>query len=288
MREPFLSFAKAYLRYMHGMRPTKVIHNRVAALRAIEAALSERGEALSPIRIDTHILNRAAQIVVDRFSDGAAYRVAGQIELLAAFMAENRLLAIPVRWRNPVKRPGTAVRVGKEFDERRAKKMPSSAALEALPQIFRAAVEPVDVITASVAAVLLAAPDRIGEVLSLPECCEVHEPRKGGGDAYGLRWWPAKGAEPMVKWLVPSLATVVKDALRKIRSVTEEARRIAKWYEQYPHQIYLTNDVSHLRGRDWLSLAEIAEIMGFRQEMPLGAGVKRRALSLSGVMGSGN
>lgn len=28
MREPFLSFAKAYLRYMHGMRPTKVIHNR--------------------------------------------------------------------------------------------------------------------------------------------------------------------------------------------------------------------------------------------------------------------
>ncbi|MDP5556578.1 integrase [Pseudomonas aeruginosa] len=265
MREPFLSFAKAYLRYMHGMRPTKVIHNRVAALRAIEAALSERGEALSPIRIDSHILNRAAQIVVDRFSDGAAYRVAGQIELLAAFMAENRLLAIPVRWRNPVKRPGTAVRVGKEFDERRAKKMPSSAALEALPQIFRAAVEPVDVITASVAAVLLAAPDRIGEVLSLPECCEVHEPRKGGGDAYGLRWWPAKGAEPMVKWLVPSLATVVKDALRKIRSVTEEARRIAKWYEQYPHQIYLTNDVSHLRGRDWLSLAEIAEIMGFRQ-----------------------
>ena len=28
MREPFLSFAKAYVRYMHGMRPTKTIHNR--------------------------------------------------------------------------------------------------------------------------------------------------------------------------------------------------------------------------------------------------------------------
>ena len=193
MREPFISFAKAYLRYMHGMRPTKLIHNRMAALRALEAALSERGEAPSPVRIDSHILNRAAQIVADRFSDGAAYRVAGQLEILAAFMAENRLLAVPIRWRNPIKRPSSAVRVGKAFDERRVKKMPSSAALEALPQIFRAAVEPVDVITASVAAALLAAPDRIGEVLSLPECCEVHEPRRGAEDAYGLRWWPAKG-----------------------------------------------------------------------------------------------
>ncbi|MGP8770763.1 hypothetical protein ACT03L_34010, partial [Pseudomonas aeruginosa] len=87
---------------------------------------------------------------------------------LAAFMAENRLLAVPIRWRNPIKRPSSAVRVGKAFDERRVKKMPSSAALEALPQIFRAAVEPVDVITASVAAALLAAPDRIGEVLRIP------------------------------------------------------------------------------------------------------------------------
>ncbi|MGP8769819.1 hypothetical protein [Pseudomonas aeruginosa] len=82
MREPFISFAKAYLRYMHGMRPTKLIHNRMAALRALEAALSERGEAPSPVRIDSHILNRAAQIVADRFSDGAAYRVAGQLEIL--------------------------------------------------------------------------------------------------------------------------------------------------------------------------------------------------------------
>lgn len=262
MREPFLSFAKAFVRFIHGMRPTKTIHNRMAALRAIEAALLESGAAPDPVQIDSRVLNRAAQIVVDRFSEGAAYRVGGQIEMVGIFLAENRLTSVPVRWRNPIKRPNSAVRVGKEFDDRRAKKMPSSAALDALPWIFRIATEPADVITVSVAAILLASPDRISEVLTLPEACEVREPRKGKEDAYGLRWWPAKGSVPMVKWLVPSMASVVEEALQKIRSVTAEARRIAKWYEQHPDKLYLAADVVSLRSREWLSLEDIARVLG--------------------------
>ncbi|MCG9024455.1 integrase [Laribacter hongkongensis] len=262
MREPFLSFAKAYVRYMHGMRPTKIIHNRVAALRAIEAALLETGLPPDPVQIDSRILNRAAQIVADRFSDGAAYRVGGQIEMLGIFLSENRLVAVPIRWRNPIKRPSSAVRVGKEFDEKREEMMPSPAALDALPRIFRIATEPADVITVSIAALLLASPDRISEVLTLPEACEVREPRKGKEDAYGLRWWPAKGAEPMIKWLVPSMGSVVEEALQKIRSVTAEARRIAKWYEQFPDQLYLAANVAHLRGQEWLSMKELAKILG--------------------------
>lgn len=266
MREPFLSFAKAYIRYMHGMRPTKIIHNRMAALRAIEAALLEKGAVADPVQIDLRVLNRAAQIVSGRFSDGAAYRVGKQIEMLSVYLTENRLTSLPVRWRNPIKRPSSAVRVGKEFDERRAEKMPSSAALDALPLIFRLAKEPADVIAVSVAAILLASPDRIGEVLTLPEACEVRETRNGKEDAYGLRWWPAKGAKPMVKWLVPSMASVVEEALQKIRLVTAEARRIAQWYEQHPSQLYLAPEVSYLRNQEWLSIAEVAEILGLFTE----------------------
>ncbi len=287
MREPFLSFAKAYVRYMHGMRPTKIIHNRVAALRAIEAALLETGLPPDPVQIDSRILNRAAQIVADRFSDGAAYRVGGQIEMLGIFLSENRLAAVPVRWRNPIKRPSSAVRVGKEFDERREEKMPSSTALDALPRIFRIATEPADVITVSVAAILLASPDRISEVLTLPDACEVREPRKGKEDAYGLRWWPAKGAEPMVKWLVPSMASVVAEALQKIRSATAEARRIAKWYEQHPGQLYLAADVAHLLGREWLSLTELAEILGIRDRVAANAWCKTCGVATEKRKGGG-
>lgn len=262
MREPFLSFAKGYIRYMHGMRPTKGIATRVAALRSIEAALSESAGIPDPVKVDSHILNRAAQLIVEHFSDGAAYRVGSQLEMVANFMAENRLTTVPVRWHNPIKRPSSAVRVGKEADERRSEKMPSSAALDALPKIFRLAKEPADVITASVAAILLSSPDRISEVLTLPEACEISEPRKGKEDAYGLRWWPAKGAKPMIKWLVPSMASVVQEALQNIRRVTEEARRIAQWYEKNPSQIYLAPDVTYLRGQEWLSMLEVASVLG--------------------------
>lgn len=287
MHESFLSFAKAYVRYMQGMRPTKAIHNRMAALRAIEAALLENGAAPDPIRIDSRVLNRAAQIVVDRFSDGAAYRVGGQIEMVGAFLAENKLTSVAVRWHNPIKRPSSAVRVGKEFDEQREEILPSAAALDALPRIFRLATEPADVITVSVAAILLASPNRISEVLTLPDACEVRESRKGKEDAYGLRWWPAKGAEPMVKWLVPSMVSVMQEALQKIRSVTTEARRIALWYEQHPCQLYLTADVAHLRGREWLSMAELAEILGVKDRAAANAWCKSAGVATQKLDGGG-
>jgi hypothetical protein len=211
MAEPFLGFAKAYMRYMHGFRPIVGFGSRLTALRVLEAALTEQGDIPNPIKTDAHVLNRAAQLTGEHYTEAAAYRIGSQLEMVASFLSENRLSVVPVRWRSHLKRPGDTVRVGKEFDERRQSKMPSQESLEALPKVFRLAAEPVDVIVSSVAALLCASPDRISEVLMLPENCEVRQKNgKDGGEAYGLRWWPAKGAEPMVKWIVPSMTIVVQ------------------------------------------------------------------------------
>lgn len=262
MIEPFLGFAKAYMRYMHGLRPIVGFGTRLTALKVLEAALSAQGNIPNPIKIDAHVLNRAAQLAGDHYSDGAAYRVGGQLEMVATFLTENRLTFVPVRWRNHLKRPEDTVRVGKEFDDRRQSKLPSQAALEALPKVFRMATDPVDVIVSSVAALLCASPDRISETLMLPENCEVRQKNgKDGGEAYGLRWWPAKGAKPMVKWIVPSMVTVVQEAIGKIRLVTEPARRVAKWYERNPEEVYLESHLEHLRSNEWLSMREVADII---------------------------
>lgn len=266
MDDRFRPFAKAYMRYMHGFRPTKIIGIRLAALRVLESALSENGLVPDPIRIDTLILNRAAQMIVDRYSEVAAYRIGGQLEMASEFLADNRLTSVPTRWRNPIKRPGDTVRVGKEFDARRQEKMPTEAALDALSKVFRLAAEPADIILSSVAAILCSAPDRVSEVLILPDLCEVHQSAgKGKADSYGLRWWPAKGADPMVKWIVHSMASIAKEAIGKIRLVTAEARQIAKWYEEHPGQIYLHDEVQHLRNVEWLTMGEVAEIIGLKK-----------------------
>ena len=262
MPEPFLSFAKAFLRYQHALRPTKSVGRRLAALRALEAALSEKGPGTHPSAASPETLHRAAQLVKEKFTGAVAYRVGGQLEVLADFLAGHQLTSVPIRWHNPIGRPRDSVRVGHEFDEQRRQKLPSPAALEALTIVFRRAVEPADVLVSSVAAILCSAPDRINEVLHLGVDCEVTRIVPSTGEAaYGLRWRPSKGADAMVKWVVPSMASVVQEALSNIRRLTQDARAIAKWYEDHPRQLYLLPHLEHLRNRGRSSMAELAEIL---------------------------
>lgn len=287
MAEPFLGFAKAYMRYMHGFRPTMGFGPRLAALRVLEAALAEQGDIPNPIKTEAHVLNRAAQLTSEHYTEAAAYRIGSQLEMVASFLSKNRLSVVPVRWRSHLKRPGDTVRVGKEFDERRQSKMPAQAALDALPKVFRLAAEPVDVIVSSVAALLCASPDRISEVLMLPENCEVRQKNgKDGSEAYGLRWWPAKGAEPMVKWIVPSMASVTQEAIEKIRRVTEPARRVAKWYEDHPEEIYLESHLEPLRANEWLSMEEVVDILGVADNGSATAWCKGNAVEVIGCYGT--
>jgi hypothetical protein len=261
MPEPFCSFAKAYFRYQHGARPTKSIGQRLAALRAVEVALTENGGAANPCRMYAGAFDRAAQLIKDRFTSGVAYRVGGQLEMLARFVSDHGLTSVPVRWRNPLKRPHNHMdRVGDEFDRRRQQKLPSARALEALASAFRAAVKPTDVLVTSVAAVLCSAPERVNEVLLLRADCEVRA-RHAGKDVYGLRWWPAKGADPQVKWIIPSMVDVVREAVARARKHTEEARRISRWYELHPHELYLPPRLEHLRSRELLSMDELAAVL---------------------------
>jgi hypothetical protein len=262
LSEPFLSFAKAYLRYQHGLRPTKSIGSRIAALRVVEAALSENGSIPDPPNISPEVLNRASQICADKFTKATAFRVGGQLEMLSGFMVDSQLMAVPVRWKNPIRRPTDSIRVGKEFDQERHDKLPSPAALSALANIFRIAREPSDVLVSSLVAILCSSPDRINELLYLESDCEVTQTIPSTGQlAYGLRWRPAKGAEPMIKWIIPSMVDVVKEAITNIKRLTQEARDIAKWYEVNPSQLYLPEHLSHLRARKEITAAELADLL---------------------------
>ena len=89
MVEPFCSFAKANLRYQQGARPTKSVSTRLAAMRALEVAMTENGGPCEPCRIHAVTFDRAAQLAKDRFSAGGAYRVTGQLEMLVRFISDH-------------------------------------------------------------------------------------------------------------------------------------------------------------------------------------------------------
>lgn len=260
LSDSFRPFAQACMRQMQALLPVLNLSRRLAALRTLEAALNENGENFSPVKIDANILNRAAQYAKNSYGDSRAYQVGVNLELLVDFMTTYGLTIIPLKWRNPIPRPKQGVRIGQQFDENREKLMPSEAALEALPYIFRNAIEPRDIVVSATAAILCSAPDRISEVLLLPNACETTGLVEKDG-SYGLRFWPSKGGEPMVKWILPSMVDVVKEALGKIRDITESARLVSRWYEKNPGKLYLSQSLEGLRSQSMISLTSLREIL---------------------------
>ncbi|MFM0669470.1 integrase, partial [Paraburkholderia sediminicola] len=267
MRDPFKSFAKAYIRYQQAMRPTKIPGQRMRALRVLEAALLEVGTS-DPVLADSNVLNRAAQLA-KQWSANTAYQTGTRLEAIADFLYDNGLTIVPTRWRNPIRNPDRRNHVGKENDELRAKKLPSDAALDALPKVFRLATVPADILVSSVTAILCSAPDRVNEVLLLPVNCFIRrDVGKHSDGVCGLRWWPSKGSKPMIKWLIPSMSGIVEEAVEKVKSLTEDARKVATWYEENPGKLYLPENLEHLRLQELLSMPEINDILFTRTVHP--------------------
>ena len=262
MPEPFKSFAKGYIRYQQGLKPTKGTCARVAALRALCAALTEANGSADPTRLTPFHFNRAAQLIRERNAPSSAYRFGIQLEMIAKLMASHRLLVSPTIWRNPIPRTEDTAKVGKEFDERRLAKLPSPAALSALASIFRVASTATEVAVTSIAAILCAAPERINEVLRLAidsQCSEIVP--STGERVFGLRWYPSKDATPQVKWLVRSMEDVVRRAFANLIDVSKPARKLAEWYTKNPKTLFLPEHLEHFRNKGTLSMQELTEVL---------------------------
>lgn len=260
MQDPFLSFAKAYFRYRFGLKSFKSPGQLLDPLRILEQALININGKADPNTINNYVLDEAIVITKTNYTQSRGYRIGATLQNIGKFLADKRLTKVAPDWKNPLKRPSDSSRVGKEADDKRNKKMPSEAGLEALPEIFNKAKSPYEKLVSSLIALLICAPNRINEVFLLPYNCEVVQKDTEGTEQYGLRWFPAKGAAPMIKWIIPSMVDIAKEAINKIKIATAQARDIAKWYEKNPNKLYLPKDLEHLRDTE-LGTTEVAYII---------------------------
>ena len=264
MKQPFLNFAKSYFRYQHGFHPTKAYLFRLFALRALERALCavpDNGSEPKIEDVDGAVFNRAAQLIGDKYGVRTAYCIGKNLEWIASFIIEKRLTRVSFSWKNPLHRAPDNDRVGQEDDMARARKIPTEEVLNALAKAYVTATTPRDILITSTAAVLCSAPVRIGELLTLPVECE-HQDSSSEKKRYALRWWPEKGADPMLKWIVPSIEQVTQDAVKRLRQLTEPWRKVAKWYEDHPDEIYLPEEHDHLRHRQEIRIDDMLELFG--------------------------
>ena len=267
MAEPFLSFAKSYMRYQHAMKPTKAFRFRISALRALERSLTESFKGRKPeiTLSDPSVFNYAQALIKEKFSESAAYRISGQLEIISDFINSHGLVPVGFQWKQTLKRNNDRNKIGEEGDRERLDKLPSKEAIEALAKAFHIAKEPNDIIIASTAALLACAPSRINEIFRLPVDCEVEKEQPDGTIAYGLRWWPSKGAEPYVKWIGPTMVDVAKKAISNLREATSQARLVARWYQSNPNSMWLPRDCEFLRTEPISKLKDFAPALGIEK-----------------------
>lgn len=261
--QPYKDFAKAYCRYDYALCAYTTVSSRLAALRSLAVALEETENCVTPIKAGLGHFNRACAILNERYQASAAYFAGVELKRISQFLVEHQLCTVPIQWQNPLLAPPNVERrVGPEFDTSRQARLPSSASLEAIAEIFGAAEKPGDVFTSSVCALLASAPSRINEVLSISKQCEVEEfDPKTNQQLYGLRWRPSKGGKAQIKWVVQSMASVAREAVSKLRSISIPARDVARWYEQHPDAIYLPAELEVLRGRTLISSEQVSAIV---------------------------
>ena len=223
-----VDFFKAYLRYRYGLSPLMSPHQMLTAIRRLDKALSGAGKSILDARPDD--FNAAAAACRSDYSPESSYRVGQQLKAIAGFLDDHGLVARPLVWTSPIRRPTHFNHIGVQRERSRGRKPPSERALAALGEAYRRAERPMDVIAASAYALLLVTHSRISELHRLDAYdCEV-ETVENGKERYGLRWYPSKGGEPETRWIPSALAPLARDALKRIRDVTEPARALARRY----------------------------------------------------------
>ncbi|CAZ86843.1 putative integrase [Thiomonas arsenitoxydans] len=259
--EPFLNFAKAAVIYLQDKRPVTSQGTRIAALRCLEAALRQQSKGSRPTAVDPVVLDTAVALAKQQVSPSVAYRIAGQLEYISEFMASKQFISLRQRWKHGMKKPQEMdSRISKEALEARKGKLPSAAALRALAGIFHLAIDPPDVITSSMTALMVCAPERINEVLRLRRDCLVDGDGEFRGKL-GLRWAGSKGFENTTKWLPSDMAGVAREAVDNLIRVSAPAHELATWYTANPTKLFLHEGAAHLRGQRVLTLSDVALVL---------------------------
>lgn len=265
LRGPFCNFAKAMLAYLHAWETSTALPDRLGALRHLETALHELNGTTCPTAATPEVLNLACRYAAEAVCSTSAYARGKQLEMIYRYMVELGLLAVPTDWVCPLKSPERVRnRVGERFDAERQKKLPSPQALEALGAIFSSdSNDPREIFASSACALMLCDPDRSVEVLFAPQ--DILAPDwtdpKTGEIGSGLRWYPAKGAAPMIKTVIPSMRDIAARAVARLRQLSAPARALARWYEQQPDRLYLPPQLEYLRGQKRLDQDEIHAVL---------------------------
>ena len=236
--EPFLSFAKAFVRYQYSHKPTKTVSRMISAIRMIELALLHATGRADILDLSVPVLDLSTRFCAEHNSSKQCqYQVGHHIEALADFCREQALVPALPSWTSPFrKQPTLTESLTEEGARHRESKLPTNHSMLALADIFARADDVESQYFTSIAVLMMVAPSRSSEVLALSVDCIGWEQDSQGQPQMYLRWRAAKGGGPMKKWVPAPMRDVVQEAVARLTRIGTPAREAARFAHDHPDQ----------------------------------------------------
>ncbi len=228
MDSDFINFCKAYITH-ESPYDRKKLNILIPTLRCMEYVLTKTHHCGNVCLVDYNVLDGIITFICGKYSKDYAYKIGVELKNIVLFLLENKITYKFIgSWVNPI-------RMGKNsflHKEKQDKKIPSEFTLNIFAEIFsQKLTDKRDIFTTSVVALLMSAPSRISEVLSLSVDCMITDRTKKGDQKWGLRFWAGKGFGGDIKWIPSVMEPITKLAIDRVIVITKDARAFAKLME---------------------------------------------------------
>lgn len=245
LSEPFLDFAKAYIKNSYTDRPVSNLQRHMEALRVLEEALILANGKADILTLNGTVLERLHEVFHRQLLDSTARNKSGyQMELILDFCRENFIAPSLPEWSNPYgKNKDLTIALDEKGQEYRSEKLPTTEEMMLVAELFSKAPQlgiEVEYYTA-IYALLMTAPSRGSEEAALPLDCLVWEKDRAGDNQLGIQWVPAKKGKKGIKWVPTVMQDIVIMAVERLTRIGEPARKAAKFAEEN-HEQFMVHD----------------------------------------------
>lgn len=271
LSEPFIEFAKAYIRYTYSLNPIRNLARHIESLRIVEIALYKIKGKADILQLDYLVIHEVENIVSKKYKKGtkSVNKLGYQIQKLFDFCRENKITPQLPLWKNPYKRPrDLTILLDERGKEYRSSKMPTDEEMMLVAKLFHDApnLDKETEYYTAVMALLMVAPSRCSELMSLSVNCLEWEEDSLGNKQLGIRWIPAKNGKEGLKWVPSSMQDVIIEAVKRLTNIGALARNAAKFAEENPNTLMISDQdvqLSPYLSQKPLTEIEIGKALGF-------------------------
>jgi|TARA_R110001583_G_C5663055_1_gene409846 hypothetical protein len=235
-KPPFSDFAKAYVRYQQSLNhkdSTMWASSLVWLYNAIEEnAIQNDRAAVDIMCLNNTAINRAEELIKNSgLSAGGKRNIGLSLEKVLNFIKDKRFKLDLQEWSNPFPRQSDSnIKLDEGSRKEEEDKCPSDYQMLQVAGAFHKAETPRQKYFTSLCVMLMCQPSRNVELNGLT----INSLQKSDKGRWYLMWNPAKGGDPVKKWVPKLLEDVVQQAFDRLIDISAPARSAAKFAFENP------------------------------------------------------